>query len=272
MTTDQEADDIAASVRHRLVQRGKDAENWRRQANDWEARCGELREQVDNLTNLLAVVRAERDEYGAGLMRAAGDYVALERQTAELTQLVGTETPIAAFTLAQSWFAEKAGYMERIQELTLALDEQAHDISSLRATISDLRTQRLRLERKNADYAMAIAQWEQEPNTDALVSAIDQAISNLRGMKALNDDPHIEEMIDATADLLGARVSPDNAKPTITPLEETQPHIPRPWLGICGRCGTSLNNLSPGISVVAGGVSVCATCLRPGEEEIARAR
>ena len=43
-------------------------------------------------------------------------------------------------------------------------------------------------------------------------------------------------------------------------------------LGVCARCARPLDNLSPGISIVAGGVSVCTSCLRPGETEIARAR
>lgn len=42
-------------------------------------------------------------------------------------------------------------------------------------------------------------------------------------------------------------------------------------LGTCSRCGASLNNVSPGFSIIAGGALVCANCLRPGEE-IARAR
>jgi hypothetical protein len=43
-------------------------------------------------------------------------------------------------------------------------------------------------------------------------------------------------------------------------------------LGACPRCGAPLDNVSPGISVVTGGVSVCTSCLAPGEVEIARAR
>lgn len=42
-------------------------------------------------------------------------------------------------------------------------------------------------------------------------------------------------------------------------------------LGRCARCGQALDNVAPGFSVVAGGLTVCANCLRPGEE-IARAR
>jgi hypothetical protein len=43
-------------------------------------------------------------------------------------------------------------------------------------------------------------------------------------------------------------------------------------LGTCPRCGNQLDNVSPGISGVAGGVSVCTSCLAPGETEVARAR
>jgi hypothetical protein len=39
----------------------------------------------------------------------------------------------------------------------------------------------------------------------------------------------------------------------------------------CPRCGNQLSNVSPGISIVAGGVQVCTPCALPGEE-IARAR
>lgn len=41
--------------------------------------------------------------------------------------------------------------------------------------------------------------------------------------------------------------------------------------GHCARCNQPLDNVSPGYSVVAGGATVCANCLRPGEE-VARAR
>lgn len=39
-----------------------------------------------------------------------------------LSRIIGTETPIAAFTLAETWQAEKAHYMERIEALTHACD------------------------------------------------------------------------------------------------------------------------------------------------------
>ena len=43
-------------------------------------------------------------------------------------------------------------------------------------------------------------------------------------------------------------------------------------LGYCPRCGRTLDNLSAGISAVAGGGPVCTSCLCPGETEIARAK
>jgi len=39
----------------------------------------------------------------------------------------------------------------------------------------------------------------------------------------------------------------------------------------CARCGSPLDNVSPGFSIVTGVATVCAQCLVPGEE-IARAR
>jgi pyruvate-formate lyase-activating enzyme len=69
----------------------------------------------------------------------------------------------------------------------------------------------------------APATWKEE--IERLRAAADQAISNLRGMKALNDDPHIEEIIDVTADLLGRCVSSNGGEPTITPLEETRERL-----------------------------------------------
>lgn len=63
-------------------------------------------------------------DYKASADRLRIEHDAFRRQLeqvsaelAELTRLVGAETPIAAFTLAQSWLAEKELYMERIAEL-----------------------------------------------------------------------------------------------------------------------------------------------------------
>jgi hypothetical protein len=42
-------------------------------------------------------------------------------------------------------------------------------------------------------------------------------------------------------------------------------------IGHCARCNQPLDNVSPGFSVVAGGATVCANCLRP-DEELLRAR
>jgi hypothetical protein len=88
MTTDQEAEDMAAAVLHRITQRGITAREAERRAQQWEATCKEHR----------------------------GTIAGLERQLSELCLLVGAETHIAAFTLAETWRAEKQGYMEQIEE------------------------------------------------------------------------------------------------------------------------------------------------------------
>lgn len=62
---------------------------------------------------------------------------------------------------------EKAAYLAKIEALTQALDVQAGKIATLRA-------------------------------------AAEQAIANLRASVALVDDPHVTEIANVTADLLGA--------------------------------------------------------------------
>jgi len=76
MTIDQEAENVAASVLHLLTQRGKDAENWQRQAKDWEATATALRRELDALTLDLFATRRE----AAALSDAYND---LARQLAE---------------------------------------------------------------------------------------------------------------------------------------------------------------------------------------------
>ena len=46
----------------------------------------------------------------------------LRADNARLLAIIGADTPIAAFSLAETWRAEKAGYMERVEQLTQALD------------------------------------------------------------------------------------------------------------------------------------------------------
>jgi len=59
-------------------------------------------------------------------------------------------------------------------------------------------------------------------------------------------------------------------------LEELQGSL-QDWIAYakpdqhCARCDQPLDNVSPGYSVIAGGATVCANCLRPGEE-LLRAR
>jgi len=71
---------------------------------------------------------AERDELTTDLKHCADHHQqaleahdTLSHQLADLTQLVGAETPIAAFTLSETWQAEKAAYQEQIAELRGAL-------------------------------------------------------------------------------------------------------------------------------------------------------
>ena len=73
----------------------------------------------------------------------------VKRQRGEITRLlslIGAETPIAAFSLAETWQAEKAGYMERVEALTLELDEQAHDLAADKARVHEQVMQKLAAE------------------------------------------------------------------------------------------------------------------------------
>jgi|GEM_PF-6645342 len=98
MTTDQEAENVAASVLHLLTQRGKDAENWQRQAEDWKRIAEQRRtELADLLTDARAVI-AERDELSArlGHLEAIKRELIMqmaeqERQIAELAQAIAAD-------------------------------------------------------------------------------------------------------------------------------------------------------------------------------------
>ena len=77
MTTNQEAENVAASVRHLLTQRGKDAENWQRQAKDWKRIAEQRRaELADLLTDVRAII-AQKDDLARQLAEA-------QRRIAEL--------------------------------------------------------------------------------------------------------------------------------------------------------------------------------------------
>lgn len=65
-----------------------------------------------------------------------------------------------------------------------------------------------------------------------------------------------------------ARVSSNGSEHDPAQLEETRWDVS----GTCPRCLRQLNMLSPGVSIIAGHDAVCASCLRPGETEIARAK
>jgi hypothetical protein len=71
-------------------------------------------------------------------------------------------------------------------------------------------------------------------------------------------------------DALARCVSSNSVAHEPAQKEETQ--VPPPWIWICPRCGLPLDNISRGISIVSGSISVCTSCLNPGETEIARAR
>jgi len=98
MTTDQEAENVAASVRRLLTQRGKDAENWQRQAEDWKRIAEQRRaELADLLTDTRAII-AERDELRArlGHLEAIKRELIMqmaeqERQIAELAQALASD-------------------------------------------------------------------------------------------------------------------------------------------------------------------------------------
>ena len=79
-------------------------------------------------TRLMESAQAERDQ-----LRAAN---------ARLLAIIGADTPIAAFSLAATWQAEKAGYMERVEALTLALDEQARELADAQRLLAIVRKER----------------------------------------------------------------------------------------------------------------------------------
>jgi len=58
---DQEAENVAAQVRHLLTQRGKDAREWERQSKQWEGVVREQRAELDELraSATLAVERCK---------------------------------------------------------------------------------------------------------------------------------------------------------------------------------------------------------------------
>jgi predicted transcriptional regulator len=59
MTTDQEAEDMAAAVLHRMTQRGIVAREAERRAQQWEGQCRELRERVAGLEARVASAVAQ---------------------------------------------------------------------------------------------------------------------------------------------------------------------------------------------------------------------
>jgi hypothetical protein len=104
------------------------AREWERQSKQWEGVVREQRATLDGAKRAIEGLKEERERYAKGMVNAAIDIDKMERerdhalaeraelsrQLAELTQLVGTETPIAAFDLATSWQVEKALYQDHI--------------------------------------------------------------------------------------------------------------------------------------------------------------
>jgi hypothetical protein len=202
MTTDQEAENVANQVLHLM---GKDARSWQAQSQQWERQCVELRKRVDGL----------------------------EWQLSELLLLVGT--PIAAFTLAETWRAEKAHVMD---------------------ALSDLRTTACAVVDSECIGPLNYSPGVVLVSTGAL-RALERRVSSTQA----EHEPAQSEETQAQA-----------ALHRILNAEGNSYQLASNGLGLCPRCNSPLNNLSPGISVVSGGVSVCTTCVRPGETEVLRAR
>lgn len=191
------------------------------------ARADAAEAQWKETHNLLVAMERTARAIADERVGLANEVFGLQRQLAELSRLVGTETPIAALDLATTWRVEKAHMMD-------AYKEAVSDAARLRAERDELH-----------DILRDITAQEALCNCGPYFS----------------QGEAFEKRIRETL----ARVSSNEAEPT---QEETQTAP----LGHCPRCAQPLNNLSPGISVVAGGVSVCTSCLAPGETEIARAR
>lgn len=81
-----------------------------------------------------------------------------------------------------------------------------------------------------------------------------------------------QTLAEALKAIIAERDAAEAALGRIRNGEDNSHKIASNALGLCPRCGAPLDNVSPGVSVVAGGVRVCTPCLRPGETEIARAR
>jgi hypothetical protein len=135
----------AAMLRQALMSIRKDVHFAHRTVDSdgkWDTLCNEVMSQIDNVTpngtpgaEMLRDYRHAREIIRdlENKMAPANEHAAkLERQLAELTQLVGAETPIAALTLAQSWQAERAHMQERIREL------EGDDITRLSSIIESM--------------------------------------------------------------------------------------------------------------------------------------
>src|SRR5260221_10477103 len=206
MTTDQEAENVAASVLHLLTQRGIDARNWQAQAEQHEQTLQALRREVEEAREILSALENET------LVHATEDIVREEQTSNEAYQIIHT----------RYW------------------KEAVPTIATLQAELEALTT-----ERAGACAALQAARIYVDRMTIQVGLVVHDGIAPAK---------RVLQLIDAA---LGMAESP-------TP--------PRVSLGTCPRCGRELDNLSPGISVVAGGGKVCTTWLNPGGTEIARAK
>jgi hypothetical protein len=157
MTTDQEAETVAASVRHLLTQRGIDARSWEAQSRQWESVAQQQKEEIATLAHAAhmpadyayglpswinqvlyaAYIGADIGPHNrAWAVRLEDRWEAANEEVARLCAIIGTDTPIAALTLAATWHAEKSLYMERIAELEGALADLAELRRLARAVVA----------------------------------------------------------------------------------------------------------------------------------------
>lgn len=92
----------------------------------------------------------------------------------------------------------------RNAELLLVRNDLEEARRTNRKLLEEYYTLSGRLSQSEGEAAALLAQLEETRGGLARVrDAADQAISNLRAIKSLNDDPTIEQIVDETADALG---------------------------------------------------------------------
>lgn len=165
MEHDQEAADIAQSVLHLMTQRGVDMRKAQEQCKALLATIDALQEELAKYkwremhytvqteselfyrhgeaiwlrtsatdSQISAMLKSRDDAFVArskadrdvGLL--TGERDELSRQLAELTQIVGADSPAAALTLVQTWQAEKAALQEEIAEIKQAANDACQSV------------------------------------------------------------------------------------------------------------------------------------------------